>query len=676
MEFVSPNPFTSFVFYIFIACAIIIIAYTCNFYYLAFLSGRRKENQNTVSIGEPTVTIHLPIYNEKYVTKRLINSVCDLDYPKEKLCIMVLDDSDDNTTEQIAELVENYKGKGFDISHVRRGTRQGYKAGALKYAMKYTKSEFVAIFDADFIPPKWYLKKAIPYFSKPNIGFVQCRWGHINENYSALTQAQALSLDFHFLVEQRAKSNSHLFMNFNGTAGIWRKECIEDSGGWHTATLVEDLDLSYRAQMKGWKCLFIPDIVVNAELPVQMNGAKRQQFRWAKGSIQCAIKLLGGILVKRKIAIDAKLQAFVQLTRHIVFPLMLIQFLALPILLASNVNLYIVSFLPVVTLATYVAMGPGAYLFIIRNMYDKNRKEKAIAMPYLIIYSMGMAVNNTIAVIDAMVGKKSEFLRTPKYGIVKNTDDWRTKAYNLPFSKTTLLELFFGIYGIMAILIAIYSRNPIWVPIIALQTMGFLYIACMSFSHTRFKRGNSKIDNTKTKDENMADIIHKLAVAGIVAIICFGAYLAYTGYQNDVYPMDLSIGLFDRIMASSEPQTIMTDINAIKEYLPAVGNPVWIFPTDTTNFTRIQADLSVMLASAEKISVVPRDSSAFHTGMMDVSDRAKIIQKQIMDIVPYMYASVSNILFASIWIAVIIGIFAILKRKKQSLEAFDKSEGV
>jgi len=165
-------------------------------------------------------------------------------------------------------------------------------------------------------------------------------------------------------------------MNFNGTAGIWRKECIDDSGGWHTATLVEDLDLSYRAQMKGWKCLFLPDIVVNAELPVQMNGAKRQQFRWAKGSIQCAIKLLGSILLKRKIAIDAKLQAFVQLTRHIVFPLMLIQFLALPILLASNVNLYIVSFLPVVTLATYFAMGPGAYLFIIHNMYDKNRKKR------------------------------------------------------------------------------------------------------------------------------------------------------------------------------------------------------------------------------------------------------------------------------------------------------------
>ena len=673
MEFISPNPFTSFVFYIFISCAIIIIAYTCNFYYLAFLSGRRKENQDTVLLGEPTVTIHLPIYNEKYVAKRLINSVCDLDYPKEKMRIMVLDDSDDNTTEQVAELVQNYKGKGFNISHIRRGTRQGYKAGALKYAMKYTSSEFVAIFDADFVPPKWYLKRAIPYFSKPNIGLVQCRWGHINENYSALTQAQALSLDFHFLIEQRAKSNSHLFMNFNGTAGIWRKECIDDSGGWHTATLVEDLDLSYRAQMKGWKCLFIPDIVVNAELPVQMYGAKRQQFRWAKGSIQCAIKLLGGLLAKRKISIEAKLQAFVQLTRHIVFPLMLIQFLALPILLASNVNLYIVSFLPVVTLATYFAMGPGAYLFIIHKMYDKNWKEKGIIMPYLIVYSMGIAVNNTVAVIDAIVGKKNEFLRTPKYGIVNNTDDWRTKAYSLPFSKTTLLELFFGIYGIMAILIAIYSRNPIWVPIIALQTIGFLYIAFLSFSHTRFKRGNSKIVYTKTKEEKMAHIIHKLAVAGIVAVICFGAYMAYSGYQNDVYPLDLSIGLFDRIMASSDPQTIIMDINAIKEYLPTEGNPVWIFPTDTTNFSRIQTDLDVMFASAEKISAAPRDSSAFHTGMMDVSLRAEIIQKQIMDVVPYMYASVTNILFSCIWIAAIIGIFTILKRKKQSLEAFDKS---
>ena len=376
MEPLTSNPFTSFIFDIFIACAIIIIAYTCNFYYLAFLSSRRNETENTVAIGEPTVTIHLPIYNEKYVAKRLIDAVCNLDYPKKFMRVMVLDDSDDDTTKLVSECVEDHKKNGFDILHVRRGTRDGYKAGALKHAMKSTESEFVAIFDADFIPPTWYLRKAMPYFAKPSIGLVQCRWGHVNENYSALTQAQALSLDFHFLIEQRAKSNSNLFMNFNGTAGIWRKTCIEDAGGWHTATLVEDLDLSYRAQMKGWKCLFIPNIVVDAELPVQMNGAKRQQFRWAKGSIQCAIKLLGGIIAKRKISFDAKLQAFVQLTRHIVFPLMLIQFLTLPILLAAEINLYIVSFLPILTLATYFAMGPGAYLYIIHNMYKKKLERK------------------------------------------------------------------------------------------------------------------------------------------------------------------------------------------------------------------------------------------------------------------------------------------------------------
>ena len=284
------NPFTQFVFQVFIFCAILIIGYTCNFYYLAFLSSRRKEIYPVSEIGEPTITIQLPIYNEKYVATRLVDAVCAQDYPKEKMRIMVLDDSDDDTVNLMHQTVLKYQSLGFDISHVRRGTREGYKAGALKHAMKSTKSDFVAIFDADFIPPDWYLKKAIPHFTNSKIGLVQCRWGHVNENYSALTQAQALNLDFHFLVEQKAKSNSHLFMNFNGTAGIWRKECIDDAGGWHTATLVEDLDLSYRAQMKGWKCLFLPDIVVDAELPVQMNGAKRQQFRWAKGSIQCAIK--------------------------------------------------------------------------------------------------------------------------------------------------------------------------------------------------------------------------------------------------------------------------------------------------------------------------------------------------------------------------------------------------
>ncbi|MEK6930788.1 MAG: cellulose synthase family protein, partial [Thermoproteota archaeon] len=504
------NSFTQFVFDLFILSAIIITAYTCNFYYLTYLSIKRKEIRSTVNMGTPSVTIQLPIYNEKYVAKRLVDAVCAMDYPKEMMRIMVLDDSDDETVDLLSAVVATYKKQGFQIEHVRRGTRKGYKAGALKHAMQTTDTEFVAIFDADFIPPNWFLKRAIPHFSKSNIGLIQCRWGHVNENYSAITQAQALSLDFHFLIEQKAKSNSNLFMNFNGTAGIWKRACIEDAGGWHTATLVEDLDLSYRAQMKGWKCVFLPDIVVEAELPVQMNAAKRQQFRWAKGSIQCAIKLLADIAIKRKVAVEAKIQAFVQLTRHIVYPLMLIQFLALPVLLASDMNLYLVSFLPALTIAAYLAMGPGAYIVIIQSMYPTSWKSKAKILPALLVYNAGMSVNNSIAVFDAVFGKKNEFLRTPKYGIINKEDNWRDKAYNLPFTKTTLLEIFFGVYGLMGILISIFSNNPVFAPIIGLQTVGFFYISYMSISHTRFKRIKSQNIPVLTKIEKMAKRTYQL----------------------------------------------------------------------------------------------------------------------------------------------------------------------
>ncbi|HJM26141.1 MAG TPA: glycosyltransferase, partial [Nitrosopumilus sp.] len=542
------NPFTQLVFDLFIISAIIITAYTVNFYYLAFLSRKRKDVPASTDWGTPSVTIQLPIYNEKYVAKRLVDAVCNLDYPKNKMRIMVCDDSDDETVELLREVVDDYKIQGFQIEHVRRGTRKGYKAGALKHAMQTTDTDLVAIFDADFIPPSWFLKRAIPHFSKSNIGLVQCRWGHVNENYSTITQVQALSLDFHFLIEQKAKSNSHLFMNFNGTAGIWRRTCIENAGGWHTATLVEDLDLSYRAQMKGWKCVFLPDVVVDAELPAQMNAAKRQQFRWAKGSIQCAVKLLSDITLKRKVALEAKIQAFIQLTRHIVYPLMLIQFLALPVLLAAEINLYVVSFLPAITLATYLAMGPGAFIVIIQGMYGKSWKSRAKLLPSLLVYNAGMSVNNTVAVFDAVLGKKNEFLRTPKYGIITKDDDWRNKAYNLPFTQTTLLEIFFGVYGIMGIFISIFSNNPIFVPIIALQTIGFFFIAYMSLSHTRFKRNKSSNDKFLTKKEKTANNIYKLAMITIFTIIVFGGYMAISGYNNDIYPLDRIRGNLDGVI--------------------------------------------------------------------------------------------------------------------------------
>lgn len=667
---VIPTPLSQFLWNVFIGIALVITLYTCNFYYLVFLSRQQKKTRAVELKETPTVTIQLPIYNEKYVAERLVNAVCSLDYPKDKLSIQVIDDSDDDTYDILENLVSDYKKKGFDILHVRRGDRKGYKAGALRHAMKFAKGDFVAIFDADFIPPTWFLKKALSYFCKPEIGLIQCRWGHVNEKYSALTMAQALSLDFHFLVEQKAKSNSHLFMNFNGTAGVWRRECIEDAGGWHTATLVEDLDLSYRAQMKGWKCVFIPDIVVDAELPVQMNAAKRQQFRWAKGSIQCAIKLLGDVAIKR-VPIDTKVQAFVQLTRHIVYPLMLVQFLILPILLAAKINLYIVSGLPLLTIIAYLAMGPFVYVMIIRDLYDKGWKSKVLSYLYMVFYSAGMSVNNTIAVFDALFGKKNEFLRTPKFGIVNKNDDWRDKAYALPFTKTTLLEVFFGVYGIIGMFVAIFSNNAVFAPIIGIQVVGFLYIAYLSISHSTFKKGKSRNRPIGTKVQGMTKAYYKLALAGIIGLIILGVVMAFQEYNTTIYPLDEARGILIRVQATSDPITIHNDLKDLMQLIPKSGNPVWIFPTDDTDFGLMQKDLNTMLLTVDKISNTSPDSAAFHTGMLNVHYQASAISLNLVDATPYMYVSISNILFGCIWVAVIIGIFAVLKKKKERLQAYD-----
>jgi len=298
---------------------------------------------NSLSIG-------IISYNEEKNITNLLDSIKSQYLGKFSLKeIIISDDSDDDTVDLIRSIVDEYRFKGFDIVHQQRKERTGYKAGALKEGIKNAKGEFVAIFDADFIPPTWFLKSAIGYFyADPKLGLVQCKWGHVNENYSTLTEAQAVSLDLHFLIEQKAKSLTHLYMNFNGTAGIWRTSCITEAGGWHTSTLVEDLDLSYRVQMKGWKCLFLEDVVVDAELPVQMNAAKRQQFRWAKGSIQVALKLLSDVMLHRNIPIETKTQAFIHLTRHTINPLLLAQLLIFQMLLAMDYKLYTVSWAPLV----------------------------------------------------------------------------------------------------------------------------------------------------------------------------------------------------------------------------------------------------------------------------------------------------------------------------------------
>ena len=676
----AENPFFQFVFDLFIISAIVITGYTCNFYYLAYLARRRNDVLPVVDLGTPTVTIQLPFYNEKYVAKRLVDSVCSMDYPKDRMKIMILDDSNDETVELLQETVEHYRRRGFQIEYVRRENRRGYKAGALKNAMGQTDTEFVAIFDADFMPPTWFLRKAIPYFSSPKIGLVQCRWGHVNEEYSAMTRAQAMSLDLHFLVEQKAKSNSSLFMNFNGTAGIWRRECIDDAGGWHTATLVEDLDLSYRAQMKGWRCIFLPDVVVDAELPVQMNAAKRQQFRWAKGSIQCALKLLTNIVSKRGIEVGTKVQAFVQLTRHVVYPFMLIQFLTLPLLLTQGINLYIIGFLPSVTLALYILMGPGAYLLILQDIYHDSWRQKAKMLPFLLIYNAGMSVNNTVAVFDAVLGKKNVFHRTPKYGTLKSRTDWKENAYNLPFTKVTLLELFFAIYGVLGVMVSLLEGYGVFAPIIAIQTIGYFYVTYLSLSHSKFKRHKSGRSYTPTRGEIMANRAYKAAMLSIVVIITVGAFMAFQGYQSDIYPVDLVRGHLNGIMGSSDPASIRVHLDAINVHminvvdkLPDNGNPVWIFPTPTTDFSRIDEDLANMETTLLVAESMPKDSTAYYVAMMDISSRAVTLQKNLVEATPYMYVNLSNMIFATIWMAAILAIFAVLKKRRDKLTAFEQS---
>lgn len=473
-------------FVVFITISWIMSLYSFNFYYLVYRAWKKRKTIKATANGYPTISVQLPLFNERYVAARLIHSVCAMDYPKDRLQIQVLDDSTDDTKELCRNLVEHYRSRGYDIEHVTRKNRVGFKAGALRNGLKTAKGEFIAIFDADFIPPTWFLKRVIAHFSSDKIGMVQCRWGHLNEDYSALTQAQALSLDFHFLIEQRAKSLSHLFMNFNGTAGIWRRKAIDDAGGWQINTIVEDLDLSYRAQMKGWRALFLDKIVCDGELPVQINAVKRQQYRWAKGSIQCAVKLLGGIFAHRKLPVDTKIQAFIQLTRHIVHPMMLTIFLLLPLLLAMNFKLYPISIYPITALVVYLLFGPAFYIYVIKRLWKQSWPNKVKSYLYLIWFATGISVNNTIAVFDALNGGKPVFLRTPKFGITKKGQSWKDKAYALPFTKTTLLEMFFGAYGILGIFIAIFSGNPVYVPILALQTMGFIYIAYLSITHSMF----------------------------------------------------------------------------------------------------------------------------------------------------------------------------------------------
>jgi cellulose synthase/poly-beta-1,6-N-acetylglucosamine synthase-like glycosyltransferase len=686
--------------------------YSLNFFFLLYYLSRRKRAKSIeVNISQlPMVTIQLPLYNEKYVSSRLIDAVCNMDYPKDRLEIQVLDDSEDESREAVLASVQKKRLKGFNIHHISRRDRSGFKAGALKMGMRYAKGEFIAIFDADFVPPPEFLKKSLRHFSDSRVGLVQSRWGHMNENYSTLTEAQALSLDLHFLIEQNAKSSTHLFVNFNGTAGVWRTSCIKDAGGWHTGTLVEDMDLSFRAQMKGWRLLFDKDIMVSGELPVQMNAAKRQQFRWAKGTTQLALKLLGELLLSKRIPVDTKFQAFIQLTRHVIYPMFLAQFILFPILLNTDNTPYRVAFSPYLGLFFYVLLGPVAYMYIIRRLWPKRWASKTRQYWILLFFATGISVNNTIAVFDALLGKRNEFLRTPKFGVVKRSDKWRDKDYVLPFNRTTLLEIFFSLYGCLSAFICIYSGSISFLPIILLQTIGLIYVTYLSIVDSRRKlpimsEGRREIlrpqNPTSSTSENISNIngevptsrrrkntipgfrlshrrawnavISKAVLLVFLMLLVGGAIAAIYGYQYSIYPLDKSAGYLSRAQAAQSPHLIFLYLNNAKELIPPDGNPVWTFPNPRTDFTLISHDINAMQERALTISGLKPQSAEYNTALEDLHSSIRIIEMNLIEAQPYVYGSLNNIIFTGIWIGLILLTYNLIRRMRSKFQETEPS---
>ena len=439
--------------------------------------------KNTGTADWPHVTIQLPVFNERYVVQRLIESVCGLDYPKDLLEIQVLDDSTDDTIHIAKSTVEKMKTRGIDIVFMHRENRTGFKAGALHAGLMTAKGELIGIFDADFIPQPNFLKETVPYFGDQKIGMLQARWGHINHDYSLLTQAQSIGIDGHFGVEQASRAFSGLFMNFNGTAGIWRKQAIEDAGGWQADTLTEDLDLSYRAQLKGWKLSFVSEVVCPAEIPVTINAFKSQQHRWAKGSIQTAKKNLGR-LWRADISLLVKIQAFLHLTHYMVHPMMLLVVLTSIPLLYSQWFFDTLTY-PVIifTILCLTTLGPSSmYLFSQRILY-RDWKSRIKYLPLLICLGTGIAVNNTKAVLEALLNIESSFVRTPKYGVRKKTDRWIGKRYSIPLNSITVLEFFLGVYSFIGLLLFLFFNKFLVSPFLLIYTSGFFYVFFLSVKH-------------------------------------------------------------------------------------------------------------------------------------------------------------------------------------------------
>jgi cellulose synthase/poly-beta-1,6-N-acetylglucosamine synthase-like glycosyltransferase len=418
------------------------------------------------------------MYNEKTVAKRIIEAVAAMEYPLSRHEIQVLDDSTDETRLLVDETAADLRKKGHNISVIRRKVRTGFKAGALQHGLTLTNAEFVAIFDADFVPHTDFLKKSICFFiNRPKLGLVQGRWAHLNSNASLITRGQAMGIDGHFMVEQAARSWNGLFMNFNGTAGVFRREAIESSGGWHHDTLTEDMDLSYRMQLKDWETEYVPDLEVPAELPEDINAFKNQQFRWAKGSIQTAIKIIP-LLRKKKLSLFKFFQAILHLTHYTVHPLMLmLAFLTTPVLFFVKVYMHPVLLTGVIIAMVLATSGPASMYMISQHYLGHKVRKKILMIPAMMLIGTGLAVNNAKAVLEALFGKNSDFLRTPKKG------EYTKTSYRPLKDITWIIELFFGLYCLSGLWLFIGFSNAIVSPFLLLYSSGFLFVGLLSILH-------------------------------------------------------------------------------------------------------------------------------------------------------------------------------------------------
>src|SRR3954454_24645114 len=465
----------------------ILAIYGWHRYYLVYLYMKHRDKAGGRGVVPPPlaefprVTIQLPIYNEMYVADRLIDAVCEMEYPRDLLEVQVLDDSTDETRE-IAELaVRRHAARGFDIQYLHRVDRTGYKAGALEAGLKVSKGQFIAIFDADFIPPADFLVRTLPHFATDaRIGMVQARWGHINHDYSLLTKIQSILLDAHFVLEHGGRNRSGCFFNFNGTAGVWRREAIDTAGGWQHDTLTEDLDLSYRAQLIGWKFKFLPHVVSPAEVPVEMNSFKSQQHRWAKGSIQTCRKLLPRIL-RSDIPLGAKVEAFFHLTANFNYPLMCVLsvLMAPSMIIRYNMGWYemLLIDVPLFFAATFSVCN---FYMVCQREIHRDWRARIKYLPFLMSVGIGLSVNNTRAVLEALFKKQSEFARTPKYGIERDSDDWSGKKYHQTVGAQTLIELALGLYFTGTVFYALINQIYGTVPFLMLFQVGFLYTSLLS----------------------------------------------------------------------------------------------------------------------------------------------------------------------------------------------------